>query len=520
MARIPVPGDNQDQVLLFSRRRCCVCFGLHGDLSVKPGQIAHLDHNNTNSDPDNLAFLCLPHHDQYDGKTSQSKALRQSEVRHFRRELYDKIAAGLSVEPNPQQNKEAPAKPQPLPPESKPQPNIKFVETRDADVYPSDDTLFHETQCGLGEFKVTIVCFRNEGVEGQRVPSVDVRAHVIYRDAAGQEITDVPSGVWLEEYKGHTGFTLGTKKCLILFLLTDQGTLKKLWKEAYRHAQSWMSGLPSYRVRDEAIHGQVATLEIQLLSEFTDICVLKKVFEIGEYEDGVLPKLIELNRDFIREQKQKPAPMAPVAGNQKAEIILSSAGVNLTRDVTEITLEAHYINRDSQRLTFPCRSVSELPGKYDDDTSADGSVMRSTIEHPAVVVKGIDAKAVEALGWNPTRLLFKDAKTGKSKEFSGEIAAVLEPDILKFAILHRSNVAVHNDSKGRKRLEFNDLADAILSLARQLKEKHRDANAFSESLFCQELNETPERIARAMDTLVDRGRARHTGGTGLWLLFP
>ena len=291
MMRVSIPGDNQDQVLLLSRRRCCICFGLHGDLDVKQGQIAHLDRDNTNYDLDNLAFICLPHHDQYDGKTSQSKALRESEVKKFRKELYDRIAAGLPEGPNPQRHKDAP-KPEPLPPEPKPLPNIKFVDARDADVYHSPDTIFHETQRGLGDFKVAIVCFRNEGIEGQRIASVDVRAHVIYRDAAGQEITDIPSAVWLEEYKGHTDFTLGTKKCLIVFLLTNQGTLKKLWKEAYTHEQSWMGGgEPSYRVRDEAIRGQVATVEIQLLSELTNICALKRVFEAGTYENGVLPKL-------------------------------------------------------------------------------------------------------------------------------------------------------------------------------------------------------------------------------------
>jgi len=104
MTRIPVSGNNQDQVLLRSRRRCCICFGLDGDLSLKRGQIAHLDQNNRNADPDNLAFLCLLHHDQYDGKTSQSKALREGEVKQFRKELYEKIAARLPVEPSPQQH--------------------------------------------------------------------------------------------------------------------------------------------------------------------------------------------------------------------------------------------------------------------------------------------------------------------------------------------------------------------------------------------------------------------------------
>jgi hypothetical protein len=32
--------------------------------------------------------MCLDHHDEYDGRTSQSKGLTQAEVREYRRELY------------------------------------------------------------------------------------------------------------------------------------------------------------------------------------------------------------------------------------------------------------------------------------------------------------------------------------------------------------------------------------------------------------------------------------------------
>lgn len=96
MPRIPIPESIQDQVLLLSRRRCCICFGLNGNVEVKSGQIAHLDHDNSNNELDNLAFLCLQHHDQYDGEASQSKNLRESEVKQFRRELYDNVGAALS----------------------------------------------------------------------------------------------------------------------------------------------------------------------------------------------------------------------------------------------------------------------------------------------------------------------------------------------------------------------------------------------------------------------------------------
>ncbi|MBN2321821.1 MAG: hypothetical protein JXR49_22270 [Acidobacteria bacterium] len=78
-------------VLIQSRRRCCVCFGLFRDIALKTGQIAHLDDRPDNNNLDNLAFMCLEHHDQYDSQTSQSKGLTSKEIQHFRAELYEVI---------------------------------------------------------------------------------------------------------------------------------------------------------------------------------------------------------------------------------------------------------------------------------------------------------------------------------------------------------------------------------------------------------------------------------------------
>lgn len=85
--RTPTPPDVVAEVLATSRRRCCVCFALRNDSAEKKGQIAHLDHNPSNNTPDNLAFLCLEHHDQYDSKTSQSKGLTIDELKRYRTEL-------------------------------------------------------------------------------------------------------------------------------------------------------------------------------------------------------------------------------------------------------------------------------------------------------------------------------------------------------------------------------------------------------------------------------------------------
>lgn len=88
--RSSVPKDNETEVLVRSRRRCCLCTFLNGDLSIKKLQIAHLDRNPRNNKVDNLVALCLDHHDEYDSKTSQSKGITTKEIKHYRAEL-DKI---------------------------------------------------------------------------------------------------------------------------------------------------------------------------------------------------------------------------------------------------------------------------------------------------------------------------------------------------------------------------------------------------------------------------------------------
>jgi hypothetical protein len=81
-------------VLVKSRRRCCLCFGLKGDHGEKRGQIAHLDHNRINDKIDNLAFLCFDHHDQYDSITSQSKSIQINELKTYREQLYQFVESG------------------------------------------------------------------------------------------------------------------------------------------------------------------------------------------------------------------------------------------------------------------------------------------------------------------------------------------------------------------------------------------------------------------------------------------
>jgi hypothetical protein len=73
---------------MSSRRRCCLCFYLENRNEVRKGQIAHINRNASDNRFDNLVWLCFEHHEEYDGKTSQSKGLSKGEIKAYRDKLY------------------------------------------------------------------------------------------------------------------------------------------------------------------------------------------------------------------------------------------------------------------------------------------------------------------------------------------------------------------------------------------------------------------------------------------------
>lgn len=97
MSRPTIKDEILTAVLVSSRRRCCLCFGLNRDLAPKAGQIAHLNQKRNDNREDNLVFLCLQHHDAYDSRTSQSKGLTVGEVRAYRNELYTRLGDYLKL---------------------------------------------------------------------------------------------------------------------------------------------------------------------------------------------------------------------------------------------------------------------------------------------------------------------------------------------------------------------------------------------------------------------------------------
>jgi hypothetical protein len=91
-SRKKLSAATEAAVLIKSRRRCCLCVFLHSQEELRKGQIAHLNHDPSDSELSNLVYLCFDHHDEYDGRTSQAKGFTEREVRHWRDRLIEKYA--------------------------------------------------------------------------------------------------------------------------------------------------------------------------------------------------------------------------------------------------------------------------------------------------------------------------------------------------------------------------------------------------------------------------------------------
>lgn len=89
--RKSVPESIQARVLSECTRRCCICYWLQQIDRVRKGQIVHLNGNASDSSYENLAFLCLEHHDEFDSRTSQSKGYTTAEVKKYRNLMLAKL---------------------------------------------------------------------------------------------------------------------------------------------------------------------------------------------------------------------------------------------------------------------------------------------------------------------------------------------------------------------------------------------------------------------------------------------
>ena len=81
----------ESAVLMASRRRCALCFGIDGDTTEKDGQIAHVQ-DPADSSLENAAWLCSRHHARYDAKSRQTKGYTPAELREYRTQLVQYVS--------------------------------------------------------------------------------------------------------------------------------------------------------------------------------------------------------------------------------------------------------------------------------------------------------------------------------------------------------------------------------------------------------------------------------------------
>jgi hypothetical protein len=94
------PRSIELEVLVVCKRRCALCFGFDADLARKDGQLAHIDRNPANVEKSNAAFLCMPHHNEYDSVPSQTKRITPEELKSYRESLHNALADPRALEPN------------------------------------------------------------------------------------------------------------------------------------------------------------------------------------------------------------------------------------------------------------------------------------------------------------------------------------------------------------------------------------------------------------------------------------
>src|SRR4051812_6867752 len=90
--RAAISKEIETAVLTASRRKCCLCYYLDGRQEKRKGQIAHINHDRSDPTFENLVWLCLEHHDEFDSNTSQSKGITPEEVKKYRDRLHRELA--------------------------------------------------------------------------------------------------------------------------------------------------------------------------------------------------------------------------------------------------------------------------------------------------------------------------------------------------------------------------------------------------------------------------------------------
>jgi len=179
----------------------------------------------------------------------------------------------------------SPPTPSAAPPAVSPQPNVRCIGAKN--IWASQtvgDVRFYEAS--PGQYRFSVVCFRNEALLNRAISEPFVRAHIVYRDAKGAEITDVARGVWLDEYSDVIQLGLGERKCVIILARGERNILNKALME--RQSTQWGE---NFLPRFEQVFDTPATIEVQLIWGDPGSLLAAVMVDVGEAKDSGLPEV-------------------------------------------------------------------------------------------------------------------------------------------------------------------------------------------------------------------------------------
>lgn len=191
------------EILVASRRRCCLCYYLENKRTVCKGQIAHLNRRRDDDRVANLVWLCFDHHEEYDSRTSQSKGLTPAEVRTYR----DRLIAEMRTTDVPPEQETARAAAE-LITESKRHPwrhawrypMWQIADKSDLFAFsaPAADGICAIERINLPDGRIVIACIQVPGNPGNSITNC---AEYIFEQVC--ERFDLPRDkvVWLENYE-------------------------------------------------------------------------------------------------------------------------------------------------------------------------------------------------------------------------------------------------------------------------------------------------------------------------------
>jgi len=141
--------------------------------------------------------------------------------------------------------------------------NIQCVGVRVAKLAVLEDSVIVER--ADGEVTGGLVCFRNVPIGNESVESIEnVTAHVVYKDANGNEVADIPAAFWLKDESDMVDLKIGKTLCVIVLAQTGNKRLV-FWKE-----RCWSAEYPPGDIISDAVKeipSTMSTIEVHLIGE-------------------------------------------------------------------------------------------------------------------------------------------------------------------------------------------------------------------------------------------------------------